>query len=231
MSKIIFNGKKSEDLNIILVYFKPQPPTQRIVKSNVPYMNGSYDFSNLYGEQAYDERKILCKLNLVEENRLLLYIKYNEVLNWLLTDNKQILEYTEEPGLYYMAKIENVPSWDVVSTCGILEFEFIAYPFKFGKTFEGEAIWDDFCFETDYLQNREFEVIGSKNINIINPSSKKITPTIICSSPITVFKNSTTYKFNTGTTKDWRFTLDKGNNKLVLNGTGNIEFVFRKEVL
>ncbi|MBS6503588.1 MAG: phage tail family protein [Clostridium sp.] len=231
MSEIIFNGKSSEDFKIMLVYFKPQPPSQRMVKNNVPYMNGNYDFSSLYGEQAYNERKIPCKFNLVEKDRVLLYIKYNEILNWLLTDNKEILEYTEEPGLYYIAKVENVPSWDIVSTCGILEFEFIAYPFKIGKIFEGAAIWDDFNFETDYMQQTKFDVYRSGSINIINPSSKRITPTVICSSNFDVVKDGTTYKFNKGTTKDWRFTLDKGDNNLILNGNGNIEFVFRKEVL
>ncbi|WP_066679308.1 phage tail domain-containing protein [Clostridium septicum] len=231
MSEIIFNGKSScKDFDAILVYFKPQPPTPQVIKCTVPYMNGSYDFSSLYGEQTYSERKILCKLDLVSESRIPLYIKYNEVLNWLLTDEKQILEYTEEPGIYYMAKIESVPSWDIISTCGIFEFEFIAYPFKFGKNYEGADIWDEFNFEVDYLQNLNIHVNESKDIKIYNPSSKKIVPSVITDSEISVIKNNVTYKFNKGTTQDWRFSLEKGENKIKLQGNGNIEFKFRKEV-
>jgi hypothetical protein len=39
-----------------------------------------------------------------------------------------------------------------------------------------------------------------------------------------------TYNFSAGTTKDFRFGLEKGLNTLTITGDGNIEFVFRKEV-
>lgn len=232
MNEIIFNGKGSSNyFDTILVYFKPQPPAPKIIKSSIPYMNGSYDFSSLYLEQSYEERKLKCKIEFVAESRISLYTKYNKILNWLITDNKEILEYTGEPGLYYMAKIENEPSWEVISLLGRLEFEFIAYPFKISKYNEGTIPWDDFNFELDYIQETKFDVSGSRSVNIINSSSKKITPTVICSGPINVVKNNITYKFNTGTTKDWRFILDKGENNLILNGNCSIEFAFRKEVL
>jgi predicted phage tail component-like protein len=231
INEIFFNNKGSyTDFDGILTYFKPQPPAPKIIKSAVPYMNGSYDFSNLYGDTTYNERKIPCKLQFVTKNRNLLYIKYTKVLEWLLGGGKAKLTYATEPGLYYMARVESAPTFETFVICGIFEFDFIAYPFKYGENTEGADIWDDFNFETDYAQKTKFDVTGSKTIELYNLSSIKITPTVICNSNFSVVKSGVTYNFVTGTTNDFRFGLEKGLNNLTINGTGNIEFVIRKEV-
>lgn len=232
MNEIIFNGKSSyKDLGVILTYFKPQPPEPKVIKQDVPFINGSYDFSKLYGEIFYNERVINCKLQFKVRDERILYGKYSEVIEWLLGSSNSKLIYTGEPYMYYIASVTKAPTWDNFLKIGSLDIEFTAYPFKFGKYDEGNIPWDNFNFELDYMQETKFDVSESKSISIINSSSKKITPTVICSSEFDVIKDSTTYKFNAGTTKDWRFILDKGKNNLILNGTGNIEFVFRKEVL
>lgn len=232
INEIFFNGKGSyTDFGGILTYFRVQPPEPRIIKEEVPFMNGYYDFSDLYGETAYSERKIQCKLQFVEENITLMHIKYTKVLEWLLESGKSNLIYTLDPGIYYIARVEKTPSFEAFLSCGVFEFEFIAYPFKFRNFDEGNIPWDDFNFELDCMQDTKFLVIGSKTVELINQSAKKITPTVICTAPFDVIKNGITYKFNIGTTKDWRFNLDKGFNNLTVNGNGNIEFLFRKEVL
>ena len=58
-----------------------------------------------------------------------------------------------------------------------------------------------------------------------------IVPDVICDSNMEVIKDNTTYKFKSGSTKDYRFKLQKGINKITLKGNGYIEFSFRKEVL
>lgn len=232
ISQIIFNGKKSyTDFGVTLSYFLPQPPSLKIIKEDVPFMHGSYDFSLLYGEQAYNDRRILCRLQFFDTDKIRLYIKYGELLEWLIGSGTSRLEYTGEPGLYYMARVEEAPSWNRFYATGSLDFAFTAYPFKFGIRNEGTDIWDEFNFETDYMQDVKFNVVGTKNIVIYNPSSRKIVPTVVCDAAIDVVKGNITYKFSTGSTKDWRFELEKGKNEFTLKGNGNIEFVFRKEVL
>ena len=232
MNEIIFNGKSSyKDLGVIVTYFKPQPPEPKIIKQDVPFMHGSYDFSKLYGEVFYNERIINCKVKFKVRDERILLGKYSEVMEWLLGSNNSKLIYTGEPHMYYIASVTKAPTWDNFLKIGSLDIEFTAYPFKFREYNEGSIPWDDFNFELDYMQETKFDVSGSKFVNIINPSSKNINPIVICSSEFNVIKDSTTYKFNGGTTKDWIFTLDKGENNLILNGNGSIEFVFRKEVL
>lgn len=234
MMQVIFNNINSyTDLNIFLESFNIQPPSKKKIKETIPFMNGSYDFSSVCsnGEVVYGERLIKIKFNLSERNRTSLYIKYSQVLEWLLNVGQKQLIFTDMPDYYYLAEVEDAPSFEtIVKRAGIMEVEFVAHPFKYGKNNEGADIWDYFNFETDYAQETKYSISGSKIIEIYNPSAIKITPSVVCSAPIEVTKGSTTYKFNIGNTKDWRFNLDKGKNNLTIKGTGTIEFIFRKEV-
>ena len=225
------NNKHSfDDFGLTIKSKKIGNPKKNKIKEEIPFMNGSYDFSLLYGDQTYSERKLEYTFNLNEKNKIEMNVKKIQVLEWLNDGGKQPLYDDTIPGFYFLAEVED-DDFSEDGKNGELTVTFNAYPYKIASRNEGNDIWDDFNFELDYMQETKFDVSGSKFVNIINPSSKNINPIVICSSEFNVIKDSTTYKFNGGTTKDWIFTLDKGENNLILNGNGSIEFVFRKEVL
>ncbi len=228
---IIKNNKHSfDDFGLWIVNKEIGIPNKKRITTSIPYMNGKYDFSNLYGESVFEERTLKYVFEMVEDTKELLNIKKIIAINWLSSDGKEYIYDDTLPGFKFYAECIKT-TFSENGTIGKLTVEFTAYPFKISKYNEGNIPWDDFNFELDYLQETKFNVSGSKAINIINSGSKRISPTIICSSNFDIVKNDITYKFNSGTTKDWRFTLDKGDNNLILKGTGNIEFIFRKEVL
>lgn len=232
MNEIIFNGKSSyKDLGVIVTDFKPQPPEPKIIKQDVPFMNGSYDFSKLYGEVFYNERVISCKIQFKVRDKRLLYGKYSEVIEWLLGNNNSKLIYTGDSCMYYIASVTKAPTWDKFLKVGSLDFEFIAYPFKISTLQDGHDIWDDFNFEFDMVQDTKFIVDGTKNINLYNNSSIGINPTVICSGDMEIIKGNSSYKFKSGESKSWSFKLDKGLNNLTIKGIGTIEFKWNKEVL
>ena len=234
IGQLQFNNLKSfDDFELKIKSVEVSYPTPKIIKESVPFQNGEYDFTELYGEITYSNRSI--KVNFEYDGfkaatRNRLYTFYTKVINWLYNagENELIIDY--EVG-FFKGRVVYVSSIEVLSGSGEITVEFDCYPFRIYKQFEGSDIWDDFNFELDYIQETKFDVEGSRSINIINSSSKKIIPTVICSGNFDVVKGAITHKFNIGTTKNWRFILDKGENNLILNGTGNIEFVFRKEVL
>lgn len=234
IGQIEFNNLKSfDDFQLKIISVEISYPTPKTIKESVPFQNGEYDFTELYGEIAYNNRSVKVVFEydgFKAATRTRLSSFYTKVINWLFNsgENKLIIDY--EVG-FFKGRVDSVSSIEVLSGTGEITVEFDCYPFRIYKQFEGNILWDDFNFELDYMQQTKFDIKGSKTVNIINPSSKRITPKVICSSNFDIVKDGTTYKFNAGTTNDWRFTLDKGNNNLTLNGTGNIEFVFRKEVL
>lgn len=232
--QIKFNNLKSfDDFELKIKSIEIAYPTPKTIKESVPFKNGDYDFTELYGETTYNNRSI--KIAFIYDGfkaitRTKLNSFYTKVINWLYNAGKSELIIDYEVGSF-QGRVINISSIEVLTCVGEITVEFDCYPFRIYKQSEGNIPWDDFNFELDYLQETNFNVLVSKSINIINSSSKRISPTVICSESFEVIKGDTTYKFNSGTTKDWRFTLDKGDNNLILKGTGNIEFVFRKEVL
>ena len=232
MNEIIFNGKSSyKDLGVIVTYFKAQPPEPKTIKQDVPFMNGSYDFSKLYGEVFYNERIINCKVQFKVRDERMLLGKYSEVMEWLLGSNNSKLIYTGDPCMYYIASVTKAPTWDDFKRIGSLDIEFTAYPFKISALQDGHDIWDDFNFELDMVQDTKFEVENIKNIQLYNNGAIGINPIVICSNDMEIIKGTTTFKFKAGESKSWSFKLDKGLNNLIIKGTGTIEFKWYKEVL
>jgi predicted phage tail component-like protein len=233
--QVMFNGKKSyDDFQLGLESISIQPPSKKKIKESVPFMNGSYDFSTIgsSGEPVYSERSIKVKFNLFEKNRSLLYIKYSNALEWLLDAGQAQLIFTDMPNYYYLAEVENAPSFEeVISRLGIFEIEFVAEPFKYGIDYEGDGkLWDTFCFETDALQDTSFDVTSSLNATIIN-TGRPIIPQIIVSANMSCTLNGYTAVFTPAKDKDYKFKFQPGENQITINGVGNIEFKFRKEVL
>lgn len=232
MNEIKFNGLWSyTDLGLLMTSYLAQPPAPNIVKgTSVPYQNGSYDFTSLYGETSYSERTISVSFEIVTQNMAMAQSKYTQLIAWLMTNDKAPLIYSLEPGYYYSAKVESAPSWESLFEDGALTIVFTAYPFKLSVDNVGADVWDNFNFETGYSQITKFNVVGQQSIQLYNGSVHKIVPSIICTQITTVTMNSVTYKLAAGNTKDYRFILEKGFSDINLVTTGTVEFVFKEEV-
>ena len=205
-------------------------PTKNKIKESLPFMNGSYDFSLIYGQQSYSERELKYVFNVIGTSKESLNFKKIKLQNWLLEGGKQKVYDDTIPGYYFLAECIST-DFSESNNIGELTAVFTAYPFKICDNEEGNLYWDKFNFELDILQENKFNVNGTKNIILYNTGSKEAIPTVICSNDMDVIKNETTYKLKSGQSKDYRFTLDIGQNKLTINGTGTIEFKFIKELI
>jgi len=231
MYGISFKNKHSyDDFGLTIKSKELSPPKKIKIKDKVPFMNGAYDFSGLYGEQSYEERELQYVFNLVCKNKIEMNIKKMQILDWLMNSFKDTLKDDVIQGYYFLAECEDV-DFNEDGFQAEINVSFSAYPFKLSDLLEGNDIWNSFNFELDYAQNTKFDVDNSLDITLYNLGVKKLTPSVICSTSMQVIKGSTTYNFNSGTSKDWRFSLDLGENNLTLKGNGTIEFLFRKEVL
>lgn len=225
------NNKHSfDDFGLTIKSKKIGNPKKNKIKEEVPFMNGSYDFSLLYGEQTYSERQLEYTFNLNERNKIAMNIKKMQVLEWLNDRGKQPLYDDTIPGFYFLAEVED-DDFSEEGSNGEITVTFNAYPYKISSRNDGHDIWDDFNFELDMVQDTIFEVNGTKDIILYNNGAIGINPTVICSNDIEVTKGNSIYKFKPGEAKAWAFKLDKGLNTLTIKGTGTIEFKWCKEVL
>lgn len=233
MYDIFFNNKHSfNDFGLKRINSKEHKvPTKNKIKESIPFMNGDYDFSSLYGWTTYSNREMTYSFLVEVENEQLMNYRKITIENWLMGTNEKTKLVDEDlKGYYYMAECIDIDFTNYYSF-GLIDVTFEAYPFKFGESYEGNELWDDFNFELDILQDTKFTVNGISNISIYNSSSIDIEPIIVASSKFEITKDSKTYIVETGESKDYRFKLSKGSNKLTLKGNGSIEFKFRKEVL
>ena len=231
MRGIKFNNKHSiKDFNIYVSELDTSPPTKNKIKESIPFMNGAYDFSELYGSNTFKERSLKYTFELLEDSPLKLNILKTQIENWLLGCGKCELYDDAIPGFYFLAECTNIDEYDDRYK-SVLSVEFTAYPFKIGEHYEGNNLWDTFNFELDVLQDTKFTVNGASSVSIYNPSVIDIEPEIIASSQFEITLDNKKYVVEAGTSKDYRFKFKKGANNLTLKGNGTIEFRFRKEVL
>ena len=233
MYGITYNNKHSfNDLGLTVLNTRViETPSKIKITETIPFMNGSYDFSNLYGGNCYTERKLEYEFLIKANNSMELEFKRMSVENWLLSSNSKTKLFDDNiPNYYYLAECESIDFEDL-NNMGKLKAYFIAYPFKISEAYEGNNLWDSFNFESDVLQDTKFTVNGYANVNIYNSSAIDIEPAIIASSEFEIIKDSKKFIVEAGESKDYRFKLKKGNNNITLKGNGTIEFRFRKEVL
>ena len=230
MSGFKFNKKHTNEFGLILLEREISPPSKNKIKSSVPFMNGAYDFSEIYGEQSFGERTLKYKFDVSHYNHELLMYKLSELQNWLLGTGQEKLYDDDYKNLYFKAECTDISMIDD-DYIGKVDITFTAYPFMVSDYYEGNEIWDTFIFEKDLAQEVKFEVNNTKDINLINTGIIKVYPTIICDSDMEIIKDNITYKISKGISKSWKFALNKGENKLIVKGNGNIEFKFKKELI
>ena len=229
---IIKNNKHSyNDFGLKILSRELNPPSKKKIKETLPFMNGSYDFSLLCGENVYEERTIKYVFDFRYKDKIDFFNKKIAITDWLLNSCKEPLYDDLIPGYYFIAECDDSILFDEGYIDCEVTVTFNAYPFKISTLQEGHDIWDDLNFELDMFQETKFEIENIKNIQLYNNGAVGINPIVICSSNMEIIKDTTIYKFTSGETKSWRFKLDKGLNNLIIKGNGRIEFKWYKEVL
>lgn len=223
-------GKHLNEFDCYIDEADTSPPVPNQVLVEIPFMQGSYDFTSAFSETTYPNREITYYVDIIEESSRDLTLIKILLENWLLGKEQAELKDDRLKGWHYLAKCTSIKENDDAEYTR-LEIKFIAYPFKIKKWNEGEYLWDEFCFLTDYMQDTSFKVEGALQVCIINYGSRNITPIIVTNSQMKLIKNDIEYLLETGETKDYRFELEKNENIINIIGNGTIEFKFKVEVI
>lgn len=234
MYGITFAGKHSlKDMGLYAESKTINAPSKKKITATVPFLHGFYDFSTVgsNGEQVYDSRTITVTLRIIAYNIKELHTVYSQALEWLMDSGKQELQFDFMPDFFFKGDVQEAPDWDKFQRYGLLTVNFVCDPFKYSTSYMGEDIWDTFNFLTDYTQyTNSFDIDGETTIIMAN-NGRLITPTIICSSAMSVTYDDTTYSLSEGENKPWGLKLKKGANELIFDGTGTAQILFRWEML
>ena len=229
---IIINDKHSyKNFGLKIVSREIHSPAKKKIKSSVPYMNGDYDFSLIYGDQIYENRKLVYRFDLRYNNKIEYMNKKIEILEWLTNGIKEKLYDDLISGFYFIVDCSDSVTFDEYHNGVDITVTFTAYPFKISILQEGHDIWDEFNFELDVTQYVIFDVKGHEIIDLYNVGTVPANPVVVCTADMIIEKDGITYNFKAGENESWSFRLNKGPNKMTVTGTGTVEFKWYKEVL
>lgn len=227
------NQSSFDDYNLTINTKEIGNPAKKKRRVPIPNGNGYYDYASILGEQ-YSERQIKYTFNLGDYRTLRKDVMNSykiRALNWLMPGEQRKLIDEAIPGYYFLAEVQEAPTFTEKKGIGTLEVTFTAYPFKISDKLEGDDVWDTFNFELDIAQPTEFTVNGSRNVTVYNQSVHDITPDIEMTGKIMVSLNGQSINFSSGDYTHTPVSLQKGDNLITLTGDGKIYFKFRKEVL
>lgn len=227
-----YNDKHTKEFRMILRERQAPTPEEKRITEDVPYMQGVYDFSMVFGERTYYNRSLTYVFEIYERDYERRKVNEAAIKNWLLNSDYAPLYDDFDRGYYYIAKCTSVDIQDEHSAGRqIVTINFDAYPFKISQYPEGHDIWDVFNFELDVSQPVEYTINGTCEINILNIGLCSVVPIVTSSSSMKILKDGVLYNVPQGESKNDSFRLKIGENPMTVTGYGTIKFTFYKELI
>ncbi|MED4904128.1 distal tail protein Dit [Parageobacillus thermoglucosidasius] len=127
MTYFIFNGLDSRDFSLrISNISRPLLPEIRDHYEQIPGRHGSYLFPQPFGDRIVTV-SCLLQTRTVEERLQMV----RRISSWLSTNNKAMLWFSDEPDVFYLAKVSKAPDFEELLTLGRFVVEFTCEPFKY----------------------------------------------------------------------------------------------------
>ena len=230
---IIIDSFNSMQENLFLIDRAAPSPDEKEVVESIPFMNGSYDFSMIFGERFFEDRELTYQFMLFNSPYSDRKVFETKLKRKLLPIGITEIYDTHDNDYFWLGKVTRIDVRDN-EEMHCLEIEIIikAHAYMFRKILEGQDIWDEFMFEYDVAQEVKFNLTSDyKKILLINGGQTGVVPKIVVKGSATVEFNNRTYQLNDGQIKDDRFNLLVGVNELKIKGSGTIEFEFRRKEL
>lgn len=155
-----FNGKSTEEIGLVLNYFRVKMPSKAKNRVPLPHTNKTLDFSAIYGEQLYGDREIDAKVTLPGFEYLSHSDKWSfwtQFTNWLMsTTERSSLTYSMMPEYYFMAEVDKEPTFEEFEFSGAMSFTFSCYPFRVSSLPEGHDLVAFMNTKLDVRQQTNF---------------------------------------------------------------------------
>lgn len=230
-----FMGSRPEDINpnLLLESRDIGFPKKNKITGSVPFSNGEYDFSEIYGVQIYENRTIKYVIHVLDLNQLdpvTMHQAKTSLINWLENSHgRQRLVDDVIPDYHFLGEVRDAASLADDFETGELTVNFDCYPFAIKNLAEGNDDWDTFNFENDIAQTIEFDINGSISIVLINAGITIVYPEIESTGNFEISSGNTLY--HTTTESSDKIPLIIGENYLSITGTGHLKFTWHKEVI
>lgn len=97
---------------------------------SVPFMNGSYDFSGLYGDVFFEDRTLTYVFDLIDDTPDALLDQMSRFLGWASSIDNDEIHDDDLPHYHYLGSYEGCePAFDESGEAVTLTVTFTVYPF------------------------------------------------------------------------------------------------------
>lgn len=206
-------GKHSfEDFGLVINSREIGYPQKQSIRKAVPFMNGFYDYTKLYGRPAWSERVITYTFDIIGFTVEEMEAERMAVVNWLCNIHDEDIFDDAFPDRHFRGSFNEIsPSED--GEQATVSFSFVCYPFL--------------------IRNIPKVRIADKNdalvlVNNGQPVKLKASSTVSC----TITKDGTIYRIPANVPDYEVFVLDEGANNIeVAISGGEIALSWLEEVL
>ena len=187
-------------------------PEKKSIRQTVPFMNGYYDFSALNGAPAWNERIIEYAFDVTHENPAELDYFVSYVLDWLGNIHDTDIYDDTSYGYHWHGSYNNAKvTWDDTGLKAEISVSFVVHPFK---------IANDATVRT--------MTAGTYTIN--NPGMV-VSPIVKSTASAAIQIGN--YVSSIPANQEIRLGIDleRGDNTVLVTGSGTVTFSFYREVL
>lgn len=191
-------------------------PAIKEIYETVPFLNGSYNFTYINGESAYEDRIISYSFDISEFSIEEMEIEKKRILKWIskIIDTDIYDDYIPN---YHFRGSAISPDWSEDISQGVMTIKFRVYPFMIAN------------------ESKKYNYIFSENedkiIDIINNSDHSIVPIFKCENSALITIGDSNYSLPSGTISDDDLLFQSGNIQLQVQTTGEFAIEFFEEAL
>lgn len=221
MKGITFGTRHSyNDFGMILTSKDISLPEPKLEKVDVLGRDGELDLTDAITDVVkYKNRKLSFEFTIVGSQRRFLKV-LEDVSNYLHGSKIRVI-LDDDPAYYYFGRCM-VNKFQTNKRTSTIVIDVDAEPYKMEINSAGQRwLWDSFSFKYGVIHINEITVSGEVIFNLVN-LKKVVSPTFICSAPMTVIFDSVEYHLKKGKQTVYDIRLKEGNNYVTFKGNGNV---------
>lgn len=187
-------------------------PKKKSIRQTVAYMNGYHDFSALNGDPAWDERIIEYSFDVINNNPVELDYFVSYVLDWLgNVHDEDIYDDTvygyHWHGSYDVAEVD----WDESGMLATINVKFVVHPFK--------------------IANEPTEYAMTAGTHTINNLGMTVAPYVVSNAEAAIQIGTYVSSIPANEKIQLEIDLVRGENTVIVTGTGTVTISYYEEVL
>lgn len=216
IDQVKINNKSSfTDYGLYIKERNLSAPSKRTISQTVAGMQGSYDFSKIFGEVIYEDRTLEYKFDFIGNNSVDLHQQLTNVYDWLVNVYNDYIFDSAYPNYHFKGSYMDA-SFTEDDIAGTLSVKFKVYPY---------LISNGVIAKTFNISSTSYQ-----NISVVNSSSHRVVPTIKNDAKIAIKNGNGNILLEAGEWVIDYFHLEKGNNILNISGPANVTISFKTEV-